>query len=635
MLKIFEKPSPDAEPATYTFHFHTSEAKSEAQAVKDLLARLLADIRSKDPSIPKPSGTATPGSGTPSGQNGQPNGSTSGGGGSSSGGVAGGAAGGATGGGSASGSMAFSSTVNSQDASSSLRWYDDAQLKNDIELQQSLMKSDPSLHQTYMDGLKTKPDTISGSAFNSQFWSTRLSALRAHAIESRQRKGPINAISNLKPKLNDKGEYILDMTRDKINMINAQHPLLRRIYDENVPRVNESSFWVRFFNSRLCKRLKGESVSINDPSDPLFDNHDPSENYQSFQSKVMAASVPAMVDIEANEENQGGVRSGNVEQYKENNKYRSRVPIAQSLNHLSDMILSNTAPSDSTRPDQARSSAYAEIALRDLSGDPEQARIMLNVKEQNKFFSKNNAAPSKLAEAFAKQDASDVLFEIQGDLETLQDDGKGGIDLQTGIGFNDHSDSDDDSDDDADPGSGGKKKGKKKGTHVGSRSALRDAEKDIMLGILQHRTQKFGDASLTSATPMGLPAHLAEQAAMTHATTLEFLHQFWTAFLSGDPDRAAELQHLAESLARSALRIEAVAADAEAARDDVIRKRKKEIIEHHQRTGKKLRWRPEMTKGGRDAVEKLLGPTKDALAKAQGDYARALAAEGLKQSTEQ
>ena len=51
---------------------------------------------------------------------------------------------------------------------------------------------------------------------------------------------------------------------------------------------------------------------------------------------------------------------------------------------------------------------------------------------------------------------------------------------------------------------------------------------------------------------MGLPAEITQKAYLTNATTTEFLKQFWTAFLSGDPDRAQELaDQLQERLGNS------------------------------------------------------------------------------------
>jgi transcription initiation factor TFIIH subunit 1 len=587
MLKIFEKVG-DAEPATYLFHFNTAEAKEEAKTFKDLLSTLLASTRVGDTAVTKPSG-ASGGSSTPNP--------------------------GAGAAGSSSASMAFASAVNSQHASSS-RWFDDAQLKNDIELQQSLMRKDTSLHQTFVEAMQTKPDSLSGAAFNSQFWSTRTNILRAHAIEINQKKGAYNVLSTVKPKTVD-GELKLNISVEQVQMIFAQHPLIKRVYNENVPKLSEAEFWSRFFLSRLSKKLRGERVVDNDPTDPLFDKYDPNENTVAFQSKIMAQQVPHIIDIEANEENQGGFRSGNAKDVEM--RPRANIPIVKTLNSLSEKIMANVAPSDVNTDDpDGGYNAYTQLALRDLKGDAKEHRIMLNVKEQNKFFSKHDSAPSKQAAVFEKQAPGDVLFDILGDLETLESDGASGINIQAAMGFDEQSDSDDDT---------------PKRPHVGSRSALLAADKDIMKGVRQQRAQKYGHDD-DATEPMGLPAEIARKCSLTHATTIEFLHQFWNAFLSGDPDRAGELQYLAESLGRSLARINVVAEEAEREREEIIRNRKKEIREYFERTGKKIRWRSDNVGGGKAAVMALMQLIMNALEKAQADYSRALAVEGIQISTE-
>ncbi|CAH0017553.1 unnamed protein product [Clonostachys rhizophaga] len=590
MLKIVETASEGADPVAYLFHFNTPEAKSEAQAVKDLLSRIFVELRSNDPSIPRPAVSAA---GTPSAQNGQ----------ASKGGTP--------------ASMALGSTTTPQPAAA--HWFDDNQLKNDIELQMSLMKKDKSLHRTYMEAMSTKPDSISSAAFNTQFWSTRINLLRSHGIEKHQKKGAYNVLSTVKPRTVD-GELKLNISLEQVQMIFAQHPLVKRIYNENVPKLSEAQFWSRFFLSRLSKKLRGERVTDSDPPDALFDKYDANDNTQAIQSKIMAQSVPHIIDIEGNEENQGGVKSGNAKDVEM--RPRANIPIVKTLNSLSEKIMANVAPSDNIDDANVSGYSYGQLALRDLRGDEKEHRIILNVTEQTQFFSKREAAPSANAQAFAKQNPMDVLFEIQGDLETLDDDGAGGIDIHATIGYNEDSDSDEE-----------ENATRARRPHVGSRSVIRAAEKEILKGISQQRSQKYGHAG-DSTTPMGLSSQLAEKCALTHATTIEFLHQFWTAFLSGDPDRAAELQYLAESLSNSAARISAVADEATQEREETIKRRKQEIREHYERTGKKIRWKSDMVGGGRDAVLKLMQPTLDALEKAKADYARALAAEGIKTTTE-
>jgi transcription initiation factor TFIIH subunit 1 len=114
---------------------------------------------------------------------------------------------------------------------------------------------------------------------------------------------------------------------------------------------------------------------------------------------------------------------------------------------------------------------------------------------------------------------------------------------------------------------------------------------------------------------------------LTHATTTEFLHHFWMAFLSGDPDRANECARQVETLNRAMDRINAVAEDAEAERKKELEKAKQEIRDHFERTGRKKKWNPDAIKGGAKAVKQIIAPTVKAVEQALAEYARALALE--------
>ncbi|UKZ71608.1 uncharacterized protein TrAtP1_012563 [Trichoderma atroviride] len=582
MLKIFEKSESGNDPVTYLFHFNTQEAKVEAQAIKDLLSRLLADLRSTDANVSK-LGAAT-------------------------------AAPAANGDGSASASATLGSSNGINSQSMSPKWFDDSQLKTNIELQQSLMKKDKSLHQTYMSAISTKPDSMTSAAFNSQFWSMRINLLRAHAIEINQKKGAYNVLSTVKPRTVD-GELKLNISVEQVQMIFAQHPLIKRIYNETVPRVSEAEFWSRFFLSKLAKRLKGERVTDNDPADAIFDKYNADGNALDAHAKTMSQPVPHIIDIEGNEENQGGFKGGNAKDVEM--RPRANIPIVRTLNNLSEKILANVPPSDSTTIDsKGLYDTSRELILRDLRGEGEEKRIMLNIKERNNFFSSKDSPSLKNRDIFGNQLPGEILAKMR-NLYAAGNDKATDNGLQINIDLDVDSDSDKES---------------KPGVNT-ARDAVKEAEKDVMAGIYQQRSQKYGGAS-DDSSPMGIPSQISEKSALTHATTIEFLHQFWDGFLSGDPDRAMEVQYLAESLARSTTRIQAVADEAEAERDNIIQKRKQEIRSHFERTGKKIRWKPDMVGGGRDAVSKIMQPTLDALRRAQDSYSKALGEENIQISTE-
>ncbi|KAF3070880.1 putative RNA polymerase II transcription factor B subunit 1 [Daldinia childiae] len=472
MLKIFDKPSENAEPVAYLFHFNSpSDPRAEANVIRDLLSKILAETKNNDPSVPRAATTSTGGSG--------------------------------------SASMTFANTAVSKSAAALL--FDDDALKSDITLQQSLMKADRNLSQMYMEGRRMKPDSISDATFNTQFWTARINLLRSHAIENSQKKGPYNVLAQVRPTAQqstdpDKpSELKLKFSVEQMQMIFSQHPLVKRIYNENVPPLEQDN-------------------------------------------KFLAQHVPHMIDIEGNEENQGGFRSGNRKDVEMRPRGRKDVPIIQTLNSISEKLLSTVVSfeNDSTQQAELDDDSYRELALRDLRGDIEENRIILNIKEQSRFFSSNETATiSETAAVYAKQNTSEVLKDIQGDVRSLNTYSAGGVDLHASLGINDDSDSEDE---------GGRI------PHVGSRASRKSAQKQILEN--------------------------------------------------------------------------AVAAEAEAAREAQIKKRKDEIIRIYEQTKRKIKFNSKSVRGGKEAVLKLMEPTIQSLDKAIADYQRALAAEGIQVSTE-
>lgn len=589
MLKIFEKPPSSAgDPVPYTFQFNSPEdPRAEANAIKDVLSRLLTEVRNNDPSVPKP---ATPAPAAATGDAGTAN-------------------------------AVANATANAKAAAAYL--FDDDHLRLDIELQQALLRKDGDLHKTYMDARATKPDSINDAAFNNHFWATRTNLLRSFAIEVNQKRGAYNILPTFKTKTTQDAEtgqekVELNLHQAEILQIFNQHPIVKRAYNENVPKLSDGEFWSRFFLSRLCKALKGERVADTDRRDPVFDKYDASDDHVAYASKILAKHVPLTIDLEGNEENTGGVKSGNAKDVEM--RPRKNVPIIQVLNATSEKLLSNVAPTDGDPDDAAGmdDATWRELTLRDLRDDAEENRIRLNVKEQSEFFSEQNAAPSISDKIYEKQVPLQVLTEVSADIEMLKSDESGGIDLHGCIGVDEDSDSDDDA---------------LKKPHVGSRAARKAAQKQILGGLAQSRAELYGHDS-DENTPMGISKDLKDKAKLTNATTNEFLKQFWNAFLSGDPDRAHELGYHVDSLRRSTLRIEAIADEAEQIRNKTIEDERKKIRIAYQETGVKKRFKAESVGGGRGAVLTLLRPSLAALAKAQSLYKAAVEQEGIAMSTE-
>lgn len=179
--------------------------------------------------------------------------------------------------------------------------------------------------------------------------------------------------------------------------------------------------------------------------------------------------------------------------------------------------------------------------------------------------------------------------------------------LEQGIGVQ----SDSDSDEEDGP----------KQPRVGSRSSRVDATTQISEAIQARRTQTDdfsslpGTFAIVDAQVVGLTDELYQELLMTQNTTIEFLHYFWVVFLSGDADRAQEVQMMVETLNNSLNRINAVADRAEARRTEELSARKKLLDDEFRRTGRRIRAADQFAGigGGRSVVNDLMAPTRRAI----------------------
>lgn len=574
MLKIFAQTQGASASEQYVFSFTSpTTARAEADAIKDALSKAIQAAKSGSGVLAQP------------------------------------------GGGSAAMTIASAVTSLPPGGGNTDAWYDDSRLKSDVQLQQSLLKANPSLSKTFMESLRTKPESITSSQFTSQFWSTRIHLLRAHAIEKNQTRGAYNVLSSFKPMTVD-GTTKLSISKEQIQLIFNQHSLVKRVYDENVPRLSEEAFWSRFFQSRLFKKLKGERISEIDSTDQVLDKYLQYDEDEERGKRLAASHVPHIIDVEGNEENHSQ-RKGNQPDLTMRPTSMDRVPIIRTLNALSEKIMVHVPPNDidPSLPIGVDEETFNTLALRDLQGDAEENRVILNVKDQSRFFSSNKEIGiSTDAALYAKQDPAQVLRLLKTDLARMTSNPG----LESAIGVDNDS-----SDDESQP---------KKG-HVGSKASLAAATSQILAAVSQQRAQTedlhASAAGFSTALPsstFGLSAPVFDRLSLTHATTTEFLQHFWSAFLSGDADRAEEISRLVETLNRAMDRIKAVADDADQERTKEVERVKKQMRDHYERTQRKMKFDFDSIGGGAKVVNQLLGPTVKAIQLAGKEYKKALAA---------
>jgi transcription initiation factor TFIIH subunit 1 len=497
--------------------------------------------------------------------------------------------------------------------------YDDAKLLADLDLQMSLLNANPALRQRFDRALAEKPETVTLGQYSNQFWSTRVHMLRSHATEKAQATGTYNVLSVIKSKTVN-GALTLSLTKEQIELLFRQHPIVQKAYNENVPQLSEMDFWERFFHSRLMKKLKGERIQEKDVLDPKLDKYLQYDEAAETSQQLMD-SIPLFINIEGNEQNHSQ-KQGNRLDFTMNPSSYDKAPILRVLNRMSEKMLQDVPSSDLSRhaPAGIDEETYRELQLRDLQRADDDNRVVLKVQDQSRFFSAGQSVhTSTSAATYTKRTPAQALATLQKDFGVISANQTNavGVDLQPTLGIDDESSSDEENT--------ATRKAK-----VGSKSSRTAATSQIISAI---RKRHLHDDDYTSsktipiseqAKKLAISESVLENLTMTHNTTLEFLHYFWTVFHSGDPERAGEVAKLIETLDKSLDRIKAVADTAELERTALVERYKRDIEVFNQRSVKQKKYDPHHIKGGAKAVNQIVAPLLRAINAARSQYQNAL-----------
>lgn len=295
------------------------------------------------------------------------------------------------------------------------------------------------------------------------------------------------------------------------------------------------------------------------------------------------------------------------------------IPLIRTLNNLSMKIVDSVTPYASiplrvwlTHPDPwyridkgfSEDRAIEELALSDLREDAEVERIILNIQDQRKFFL--NQEKKKCEDISKAKDPAKILRRLRNSLG-----GQGAVDLASAAAAITYK------------GGGDSHSGiSKNGDHLGNAmvqisQAINDRRSLLYDPTITTTITSNSGSPLIGDTGVDLneiPRSIQDALTLTHATTTEFLHHFWLAFLSGDEKRAGDLQALVGSLRRSSERVEAVANHAEEEREKEKERRKQAALAEHKASGRKRRrGADDNIPGGRKLVEEALGPTVHAV----------------------
>ncbi|KAL5115866.1 RNA polymerase II transcription factor B subunit 1 [Pleosporales sp. CAS-2024a] len=572
-------PDTAPQPGNYMLTFTSPAARDDQQTITGLLRKWIEAAKAQQAPVPAPS--ATNGEG-------------------------------------ASAAMAMAQTVAAA-AKGNDESYDDAKLLADLDLQMSLLNTNPALRQRFDRALAEKPDSVSLIHFSNQFWATRVHMLRSHAIERSQETGTYNVISVIKT-VPVNGEQKLNITQEQIALVFRQHPIVQKAFNENVPPLTAEGFFERFYHSRLMKKLKGERIREQDVLDPKLDKYLQYDETADDSQKLMD-SIPLFINIEGNEQNHSQ-KQGNRPDFTMNPSSHEKAPILRILNRMSEKLLKDVPYSDADRhaPAGVDEETYKELQLRDLQRANADNRVVLQVQDQSRLFSSGQSLQSSTSAAtYTQRTPAQALAILRQDFATINANRSQaiGVDLDSTLGINDDSSSDEE-------------KSTTKKRKVGSKSS-RTAATSQMLVAIRKRHLHDDDFYSSKAIPasdqarkLAVSESTLNNLVMIHNTTVEFLHYFWAVFHSGDADRANEVAKLIETLDRSLDRVSAVADAAEAERLAQVERYKQEVESYNQRTGKKKKFDPDHIKGGARAVKQVVEPLHRAINTARSQYQTAL-----------
>lgn len=569
ILRIFVKEAAAAEPVPYDFRFSsTTDARGEANVLRDAISAI----------IPKATDART----NPQNSGGQ------------------------------SAAMTIAAAISG--GKGTAPWEDDEKLISDFEVQRDIMKVNPDLSKAFTDAQANKPDSLSLIQFNKQFWSSRVHLLRAHVLAKSQKKGLYNVFSNIKWSTDESSEgRSVSLTTEHINAIFVQYPVMLRIYDELVPKkLNEHAFWSRFVQSQLFSTLKGLKVDRRTAArDAIFDQYLDHPDVTGIAPIQSDMSIPKFIDLEGNEENHSQ-RKGNRPDAENRQGALEKGPIIRRLNAISEKLMVAVKPSDvdASAPVGVDEHEYEQLRLHDLALEEEHQGIPLNIRDQA-IFSNNKQSSDDIDSARIRAlDPSDAIRDVCADL----DQGFSQSGHVPAIEF-DLEDEDEDMDDDDN-------------TAIKPHIAGATLASDHIHGLIEAHRSQYVEAATTTTTNLksygGLSETVYDRLVLTHATTTEFLHQFWMAFHSGDPSRVAEIAALVQSLENALERINAVAETAQEERDTKIKQLEAQAAEIFKKSGKKKKIDQKAVGGGEEIVRQLMLPCIRSLQVAVDTYRQAI-----------
>ncbi|ODQ81008.1 hypothetical protein BABINDRAFT_6860 [Babjeviella inositovora NRRL Y-12698] len=269
----------------------------------------------------------------------------------------------------------------------------EAKLLRNHTLQQKLLRAQPALFTAFQETV------IKGGLHPDEFWSTRIHLLRTFALESSQRRGPYNVLSTIKTVATSDNQVNVSISIDKIQAIFEQYPVVRKAYDENVPKLSEGEFWTRFFCSKLFRKLKGEKIGVYDKGDLILDKYCLINlDYLEKEDEEDEEHIPRFLDLEGNKDDNSQKLGNGPDVTMKGDNNPEIVLILRSMNKLSTKIVSNCVPHGETF-EELEKEKEEELEFKDLEETQPMSYIELHVNSQHNSNSSKTDTEVTIADA--------------------------------------------------------------------------------------------------------------------------------------------------------------------------------------------------------------------------------------------
>ncbi|KIO32239.1 hypothetical protein M407DRAFT_215073 [Tulasnella calospora MUT 4182] len=244
------------------------------------------------------------------------------------------------------------------------------------ELRKSILMRDAELARLHADLV------MNGHITEAEFWEGREHLVLAEAASESQRRGKPSVIVDPRPVRDESGNAVMKLTPAMIEELFDEFPVLRKAYDENVPKpLSDAEFWKRYLQSKLASRnrasARGAASEHTVKDDPVFDKYLEKEDDDIEPRRQLDMHVPKTVDLYATAEDHP--ETGNTQDVTmQAGKQRQALPLIRRFNEHSERVL-NAALGDQEHPAKRRR-IDSEVAGESSDGIP------LQVNDQLRFL---------------------------------------------------------------------------------------------------------------------------------------------------------------------------------------------------------------------------------------------------------